>query len=192
MRKLKAPAPLYGQRFGSGVVRADIGRTANGSVLWELLCDCGNVYKATTQNLRSGNTKSCGCWQRKRASETSRVHGLSQGVSRLYGLWQDAKNRCTNPNNKNWADYGGRGIRMWPAWLTDAKSYVEYIEALPRRCTFDPPCNEPPEAHRELDRIDNDGHYELGNLRWATRREQRINQRTEQRARSGRPKTRAA
>lgn len=91
----------------------------------------------------------------------ARTHG--RYLSREYRSWDKAKQRCTNPKNQRYFDYGGRGIRMCPAWLNSFAAFHEYLG--PR-----------PEGHT-LDRINNDGNYEPGNVRWATRKQQYSNQR---------------
>lgn len=88
-------------------------------------------------------------------------HALKPGhVSRTYSSWQCMKMRCLNPRIKQWSDYGGRGIKMCKRWL-DFKNFLADMGVRPEGKT--------------LDRIDNDGNYEPGNCRWATKAEQIAN-----------------
>lgn len=81
---------------------------------------------------------------------------------KLYSVWRSMRDRCLNPNYKQWADYGGRGISICPEW-SDYK-------------TFERDMSPRPDGY-SLDRIDNDGSYSSGNCRWASRQEQQRNQR---------------
>ena len=128
-------------------------------------CDCGNEVTVRESALRSGNTKSCGCLHREVAAETclSRVaHGL-KGIPE-YRTWGHIIQRCTNPNNKAWHHYGGRGIRVCDRWRN---SIDAFLEDMGRR----------PGPEYSIDRIDNDGNYEPGNCRWATKKVQQRNKR---------------
>ncbi len=93
-------------------------------------------------------------------------HGL-KGTP-LYVKWKSIKARIFNPKNKQYKNYGGRGITMYPFWIHDAKRFCNYIESLP---------NYKVKGFDSIDRIDNNGNYEPGNLRWATPIIQRHNQR---------------
>jgi hypothetical protein len=122
---------------------------------WLCRCVCGEVRAISGNELRGGRTQSCGCLRRERSSASNRTHGQSR--TRLYGVWKGMNQRCYNPNNKYYADYGGRGIRVCDAWLDSFEAFREYM-------------GDPPGRHHELDRFpDTNGNYEPGNVRWATR-----------------------
>ena len=124
---------------------------------------CGTKFRANTDNVKNGNTKSCGCYQKRRTSETHKTHGL--GYTRLYIIWTNIKDRVFNTKNKQYNDYGGRGITICEEWKNDVKSFYDwaitngYLDGL------------------SLDRIDNDENYCPENCRWTTRVIQSRNQR---------------
>lgn len=119
---------------------------------WNCLCDCGKTTVAFSGNLKAGTKRSCGCLK----SSCQVKHGKSESVE--YAAYHGAKHRCNNPNNPLYAEYGGRGIEF------KFKSFLEFFAHVGPR----------PEGF-SLDRKDNDGHYEFGNVRWATQREQLMN-----------------
>ena len=132
---------------------------------------CGTKFKAHTLNVKFGNTKSCGCYQKRIISETHKTHGLIE--TRLYRIWTNIKDRVLNPKNKQYNDYGGRGITICDEWKNDFMTFYNwattngYSEEL------------------SIDRIDNDGNYEPSNCRWATQTIQCRNTRIRKNNKSG-------
>ena len=123
---------------------------------------CGNEFKANTYDINRGNTRSCGCYQKRRTSKSNKTHGLCS--TRLYTIWSKLKDRVLNPKDKQYNDYGGRGITICEEWLDIQNFYDwamknEYSDEL------------------SIDRIDNDGNYEPSNCRWTTPTIQSRNQR---------------
>ena len=92
-------------------------------------------------------------------------HGLSR--TSICGRWYNMKFRCYNPKYRGYHNYGGRGIKVCDEWLNDVSVYYEHVSSLHN-------------ANKDgytLDRIDNNGNYEPGNLRWASQHTQLANQR---------------
>ena len=128
--------------------------------MWHCTCDCGNELVVRASSLRCGNTCSCGCLQRDRSAAAALIHG---GVGTpTYAVWSKIIERCYNPRTHLYSFYGGRGIRMSHRWR---ESYAAFRSDMGER---------PSSAH-SIDRINNDGDYEVGNCRWATRAQQARN-----------------
>lgn len=157
---------LSGQRFGrlTVVERAGTKVTPCGSkrTLWLCKCDCGNTTITATQELKKGDTKSCGCYQRDRISEVSTTHGMRR--TKLYHRWLDMRQRCSNPKNSRYSDWGGRGITVCDEWQ-QFEPFRDWALANGYRDDL------------TLDRIDVNGNYEPSNCRWITNKEQCNNKR---------------
>lgn len=152
---------LSGQTFNRLTVLAQVGSNAEGKALWQCRCDCGAITVVMGKALRRGTTNSCGCWRRDVTGNCSRTHGMSGTAE--HKAWKHAKERCFNPSDKAYTDYGGRGITMCQEWADSFAAFYEHIG--PR-----------PKGH-SIDRIDNDKGYEPGNVRWTTRKQQNNNRR---------------
>lgn len=153
-------ADMTGKRFGRLVATGRAGSAA-GKALWTFQCDCGRVVDLPGSRVRAGGAKSCGCLRSDSAKVTNRKHGLHASAS--YKRWESIKQRCTNPKNPSYKNYGGRGISMCPEWAEDFDVFHAAVGDAPEGMT--------------LDRIDNDGDYEPGNVRWATPSQQQNNKR---------------
>jgi len=132
---------------------------------WNCLCDCGNEKIVSGNNLKTGQVKSCGCLASEMLIKRNTTHGEADN-SPFYALWKRIKGRCYNKNSSDYIYYGARGITLFSAWIDNYVAFKEYIEKLPKG-----------ENQNSLDRIENNGNYEPGNVRWATQTEQLRNYR---------------
>jgi len=165
------PLPV-GTRFGHWKVAGESFLKDASHRVVPCVCKCGTRQDVLVFALRNGKSQSCGCLKREQvatlAQRTLTTHGRAGGdKDPLYRLWLRINKRCYNPQAHNYRWYGARGISVWEPWRHDAGTFIAYIEHNlgPR-----------PTGH-SLDRQDNDGNYEPGNLRWATAAEQARNRR---------------
>lgn len=124
---MKPHIDLAGQRFGRLVAVKYLGATKE-KAMWKLKCDCGSIITARANNLRTGTTRSCGCLKREVSTEKATKHGL-HGVPE-YGVWKSMNQRCSNPKNPGFKNYGGRGITVCRAWATSFANF--YADMGPR------------------------------------------------------------
>ncbi len=162
-------------RYGRVVAQRPCGKNAQEQIVWLCVCDCGTlVYRGDFSK-----NKSCGCLSRDTCSETGKKNKGQQRPSRAgqgtrhggarrgkwapeYKAYCAAKNRCENSKHARYADWGGRGIQFKFA------SYEDFLTELGPK----------PTLQHSIDRWpNNDGHYEPGNVRWATAQEQANNKR---------------
>jgi hypothetical protein len=175
-RRIDMALPIIeqpGTRYGRLVVIADAGylRYPHRLVkIWLCRCDCGKEKAVKGTNLRNGVSRSCGCLQREVAAKTIQFISITHGQTKNgkptseYDTWSHIKSRCLNPSDKSYRDYGGRGITVCPEWLGSFETFLAYV-------------GPKPSPLHSIDRIDNSGNYEPGNVRWAVRVEQNRNKR---------------
>lgn len=155
---------LPGERFGRIVI---IGIVDGPRRLCR--CDCGTEFTAERSNLKSGNTKSCGCLRREAMAARPLTHGATQGKrwTRAYNIWHGMIQRCSNPKRPDYARYGGRGIAICAEWRASFGSFLADM-------------GEPPPGH-SLERSDNNGPYSKENCVWAPDEVQQRNRRSNRR-----------
>src|SRR5882724_4491981 len=128
---------------------------------WKCRCECGNLREVAGADLRKGKSNSCGCLQLEIAAQSSKTHGMSKSPE--YRAWSNSNDRCSDPG-KNHKWYGSRGIIVCDRWKYSFENFIADMGARPS-------------PEHSIDRQNNDGNYEPGNCRWATKLEQSNNRR---------------
>lgn len=168
------PDNLTGVRVGRLVVSRYLRKDDRGKPVWHCSCDCGSAdVEASHAGLIGRWKTSCGC----RRAETKEAwktvnyrHGAKSGgrIASEYPVWQSMKDRCLNPNNQDFAYYGGRGITVCDRWRQSFEAFLEDVG--PR-----------PSKRHWIDRLDTNGNYDPGNCAWRTIQEQQRNRRSNRR-----------
>ena len=149
---------LTNLRFGRLKVLSRVENTPSGQARWRVRCDCGVTKDIHGQALREGLTLSCGCLNVENATKLKTTHGFSKHSA--FKTWKAMVARCSDPEDKDYASYGGRGVLVCAEWL-DVANFVRDMGEKPTGLS--------------LDRINNDDGYCRSNCRWATPTEQGSN-----------------
>lgn len=133
---------------------------------WLCICECGIHSFVSASHLVGGKSTKCKtCHNKEAVKKRPMLHGhaMNKRSSREYSCWTSMRNRCKNPNDEHWKNYGERGIKVCAEW----DDFIVFLNDMGKR----------PKNHT-LDRIDVNGDYSLRNCRWATQKEQCENKRT--------------
>lgn len=155
---------LSGKKFGRLTVIKQAGKK-NNKITWLCKCDCGNEKIVKGIDLKRQHVKSCGCLKKELVPK-SKIHG--KRFTRLYAVWNSMKQRCGNPKNKGYKNYGGKGIKVCGKW---ANSFVEFYN-----WAIENGYNENLSGNDcTIDRININGDYEPNNCRWVDKKIQANN-----------------
>lgn len=150
---------MTGRKFGRLVVVGYLDTNADGKARWDCKCACGENTVVSGKELRSGHTQSCGC--------RARGYKHGQHKSRFYYIYSGMMKRCYNVKHCAYSRYGGRGIEVCEEWKNNIESFIKWCEAID------------PQENHTLDRYpNNDGPYSPDNCRFASRKDQQANMRS--------------
>lgn len=158
-----------GDIFGQWTILAVAPRKRNGRCLCR--CSCSRESMVSPYDLTSGKSVRCRTCANSLPMKKNRgrPYAKVRHRNRFLGIVANAIARCTNPEHRRYKDWGGRGIKIHQPWIDDHAAFVEYLTTLEGSGN----------SKLVIDRIENDGHYEPGNLRFVTRSESQLNRRVE-------------
>lgn len=148
---------LEGQQYGKWIVLHLSHKNEGGEFYWQCRCDCGNERAVKAASLRRGKSTSCGCHHQAVVT----THGMTGTPT--FRSWESMKQRCLNPSAPGYAEYGGRGIKIYEPWVSSFEQFLADMGVRPDGMT--------------LDREEVDGDYTPENCRWATPTQQLRNRR---------------
>ena len=162
---MSKPVDMLNKVFGRLTVTRRSPKNTFGHKFWYCECECGNSIEVDGGHLRSGNTQSCGCLRSDTTTQRSTVHGHSKREQKSdeYICWRNIKQRCFSPSNKEYHNYGGRGITMCDDWL----DFNVFIKDMGKK----------PTSKHTIERINVNGNYTKDNCCWATTKQQAKNRR---------------
>lgn len=153
---------LAGKRIGKWMV-TEYTLVKNKKTYWLCICDCGNKKYVTSQYLRNGDSKSCGCLRKEVCKRIATTHGLSKIPE--YRIWAKIKYRCYDKNCDKYENYGGMGVIVCDRWFNSFENFFHDVGVRPS-------------PKHSIDRFPNTaGNYEPTNFRWATHKQQCRNRR---------------
>jgi len=150
---------MIGRKYSRLTVVGEGGSDKRKEKFWVCQCECGKETTVLGSNLRTGNTKSCGCWDLEVIKNRNLSHGMAR--KRIYKIWVGVRKRCLNPKTKSYSHYGGRGIKISENWSSFENFYTDMSPTY--------------SDNLSLERIDPNGDYEKENCIWATWKQQARN-----------------